>query len=49
LYIKAKRYDDAIAFVTKIKKNKPTYAYKSDAYIKKIEELKAKQAAKNNK
>lgn len=49
LYIKAKRYDDALAFVTKLKKNKPTYAYKSDTYVKKIEELKAKQAAKNNK
>lgn len=49
LYIKAKQYDDALAFVTKIKKTKATYAYKSDAYIEKIEELKAKQAAKNNK
>lgn len=49
LYIKAKRYDDALAFVTKLKKTKPTYAYKSDTYIKKIEELKAKQVAKNNK
>lgn len=43
LYIKAKRYDDALTFVQKLKKNKPTYAYKSDAYEKKIEELKAKQ------
>ncbi len=49
LYIKAKRYDDALAFVIKLKKSKPTYAYKSDAYIKKIEELKAKQAAKSTK
>lgn len=49
LYIKAKRYDDAFAFVIKLKKSKPTYAYKSDAYIKKIEELEAKQAAKNTK
>jgi len=46
LYIKAKRYDVALTFVTKLKKEKPSYAYKSDAYIKKIEELKAKQAAK---
>lgn len=43
LYIKAKRYDDALAFVLKIKKEKPTYAYKSDVYVKKIEDLKAKQ------
>lgn len=49
LYIKAKRYDDALAFVTKLKRIKPTYAYKSDAYIKKIEELKAKQVPKNEK
>lgn len=49
LYIKAKKYDDALAFVTKLKNTKPTYAYKSDAYIKKIGELKAKQAVKNNK
>lgn len=43
LYIKAKRYDDALAFVTKLKKSKPTYAYKAETYIKKIEELKAKK------
>lgn len=43
LYIKAKRYDDALDFVLKIKKQKPTYAYKSDTYIKRIEELKVKQ------
>ena len=49
LYIKAKRYDDALAFVIKLKKSKPTYAYKSDAYLKKIEELKAKQTAKDTK
>lgn len=49
LYIKAKRYDDALAFVTKLKRTKPTYAYKADVYIKKIGELKVKQAAKNKK
>ena len=49
LYIKAKRYDDALAFVTKLKRTKPTYAYKADVYIKKIGELKAKQAVKNKK
>lgn len=46
LYIKSKRYDDALAFVTKLKKQKPTYTHKADTYIKKIEELKAKQIAK---
>lgn len=46
LYIKAKRYDDALDFVLKLKKQKPTYAYKSDAYIKKIEALKAKQSSR---
>lgn len=45
LYIKAKRYDDALAFVTKIKKSKSTYAY----YINQIKELKAKQTAGKNK
>lgn len=49
LCIKAKRYEDALTFVTKLKRAKLTYAYKADAYIKKIEELKVKQAAKNKK
>lgn len=47
LYIKSKRYDDALAFVKKLKQQKPNYAYKADVYIKKIEELKAKQKKKN--
>lgn len=42
LYIKAKRYDEALAFVEKIKKTKPLYSDKADAYIQKIEERKAK-------
>ena len=42
LYIKAKRYDDALAFVVKIKKTKPLYSDKADVYIQKIEERKAK-------
>ena len=42
LYIKARRYDDALSFVKRLKVEKPTYAYKSDVYIKKIEDLKAK-------
>lgn len=46
LYIKSKRYEDALAFVKKLKRMKPTYAYKSDDYVKRIEELKAKHATK---
>lgn len=46
LYIKSKRYDDALAFVTKLKRLKPVYTYKSDIYIKRIEKLKAKQTTK---
>jgi hypothetical protein len=42
LYIKAKRYDEALAFVTNIKKAKPIYAEKADVYIKKIQERKAR-------
>ena len=42
LYIKAKRYDDARAFVKRLKAEKPTYSYKADTYIKKIKEMKAK-------
>lgn len=43
LYIKAKRYDDALAIVKRIRSEKPQYAYKADGYIKKIEALKAKE------
>lgn len=46
LYIKAKRYDDALEFCRKLKKTKPSYAGKADSYITKIEGLKAKVAAK---
>lgn len=46
LYIKAKRYDDAIAFCENIRKMKPTYRNRADAYIKKIEVLKLKQSSK---
>lgn len=42
LYIKAKRYDEALAFVTKIKKSKPIYAEKANVYIQKIKERKEK-------
>lgn len=43
LYIKAKRYDDALDFVIKIKKTKPLYAEKANAYIQKIKERKGKR------
>ncbi len=46
LYIKAKRYDDALAFVKKIKATKTIYGYKADKYIERIDGLKAKQATK---
>lgn len=46
LYIKTERYDDAFAFLRKLKRMKPTYSNKVDAYIKRIEELKAKQFKK---
>lgn len=49
LYIKAKRYDDALAFVINLKNTKPTYAYKANVYIDKIESLKAKQKTKKSK
>lgn len=38
LYIKARKYDNVFAFVIKLKKTKPTYAYKSDSYTKKIQD-----------
>lgn len=48
IYIKAKRYDDAIALCQKIKKARQTYyADKADSYITRIEERKAKEAANN--
>lgn len=42
LYIKAKRYDEAMAFVSELKIKKTNYVNKSYSYIKKIEELKKK-------
>lgn len=42
LYIKAKRYDDALTFVKQLKVKKPTYSYKADAYIRKIENMRSK-------
>lgn len=50
LYIKAKRYDDAILIVQKIKQTKGTYyLYKANSYIAKIEERQAKEIAKTMK
>lgn len=50
LYIKAKRYDDAMVIVQKIKKIKgPYYSNKADSYITKIEERKIKEVAKKIK
>ena len=40
LYIKAKRFDDALSFVKMIKKKKPTYSGKADSYIIKIAAMK---------
>lgn len=36
LYLKVKRYDDALDFCKKIRKLKKDYAYKADTYIQKI-------------
>ena len=49
LYISAERYDDALAFVKKLKKQKAEYAGKADNYVKKIESLKEKKTKKNSK
>ena len=42
LYIEAKRYDDALLFVEKLKISKPHYVDKSNLYIKRINLLKEK-------
>ena len=47
MYIKANRYDDALVFVLDLKEQNPEYSYRSDAYIKKIQELKAKKSSQN--
>ncbi len=43
LYIKDKRYDDALSFVKRIKKERPTYSEKADLYIQKIKELESRR------
>lgn len=40
LYIKEKRYNDALSFVKKIKQERPTYANKANVYISRILALK---------
>lgn len=49
LYIAAKRYNDALRFVKKLKRERKEYADKADSYIARIEGLIAKQASKNKK
>ena len=49
LYITAKRYNDALRFVKKLKRERKEYADKADSYIAKIEGLIAKQASKSKK
>lgn len=50
LYVKAKRYDDAISIVQKIKKTKGSYySNKANNYITRIEDQKTKEAAKKMK
>lgn len=46
LYIKEKRYDDALNFCKKLRSEKPAYRDKADQYINRIESLKEKQTAK---
>ena len=46
IHIKAKRFDDVLTFVTKIKKEKPAYDHKCDTYLKKIGDLMSKVSEK---
>ena len=46
LYIAAKRYNDALCFVKKLKMERKEYADKADSYIAKIEKLIEKQSGK---
>ena len=45
LYIKEKRYDDALKFLKMLKKEKPNYREKAISYIEKVEKLKAKSTS----
>lgn len=49
LYIKAKRYDDALNFVKQLKRKKKNYSENADKYIARIEGLIEKQNSKNKK
>lgn len=46
LYIAAKKYNDALCFVKKLKMERKEYADKADSYIAKIEKLVEKQSGK---
>ena len=46
LYITAKRYNDALRFVKKLKRERKEYADKADSYIARIEKLIEKQPGK---
>ena len=46
LYITAKRYNDALRFVKKLKRERKEYADKADSYIARIEKLIGKQSGK---
>ncbi|MGL5271752.1 MAG: hypothetical protein ACRC7I_14700 [Selenomonadaceae bacterium] len=49
LYIKAKRYDDALAFVNRIKQQKgEAYVDKANKYIEKINECNKRQLHSKN-
>ena len=48
LYIAAKRYNDALCFVKKLKRERKEYADKADSYIARIEGLIAKHANKKS-
>lgn len=49
LYIKAKRYNDALNFVKQLKRKKKNYSENADKYIARIEGIIEKQNSKNKK
>ena len=49
LYIKEKRYEDAMKFLKMLKKEKPDYKDKAVSYMEKVEKLKAKGTAQTKK
>lgn len=46
LYVKARRYDDALSFCNRLKSKKPSFTEEAESYITKIEELKMKTRQK---